>query len=102
MNEKTALKKRARLGILVPKHLHEMPIAWREDFGFHPVCSTVHRSSPASPTACSMGQAGRERELQPHTSPRCPACSERRTGTAEGDSGLYKALRLKKYILKLL
>lgn len=49
-----------------------------------------------------MRQAGRERELQPHMSPRCPARSERCTGTAEGNSELYEALRLKKYILKLL
>lgn len=52
--------------------------------------------APASPTACRIRQAGSEGELQPSASPQRPARRGGCARTAEGDSELHKALRLKK------
>lgn len=60
--------------------------------------SVARHRAPASPVAHRTSQAGKKRDLQPGTSPQCPAQGGGGAGTVEGDSELCRALRLKKYI----
>lgn len=60
--------------------------------------SVERHRAPASPEARRTSRAGKKRDLRPDTSRQCPAQGGGRAGTAEGDSELCRALRLKKNI----